>query len=89
MDVYVRSLERANERQLSQALLGIPRGVLDDCRAVVDLGDFVLREDDLAHVANVQPLVRRVAHGAVVEVEAVDVDVGLHCAREPNQVRAI
>ena len=47
----------------------------DDGREVADTADAVLREQPPAQGIEVKPLVRRALEAAVVQVEAVDVDV--------------
>ncbi len=78
MNLDPSRLESTDEGLLPRALVRVPWRVSHECGAVVNLGDLVPRERELAHAADVQPLVRRAANGAVVEVEAVDVDVGAH-----------
>src|SRR5690348_6173986 len=59
MRLDASSLERTDEHQLTEALLWIPRRILDDRGAVVRLMDVVAGERELTHLADVEPLVGR------------------------------
>lgn len=69
--------ERLEVHGLSPMLQRIPESWLNAGGEILDFQDAVLwAEDSLAERKQVQPLVRCAAKRPVVEVQAVDVDIG-------------
>jgi hypothetical protein len=66
---------------LSSGDVWIAGSCLDIRSEVSDAVDDVTGQKSVAHGRDVQPLVRGVSDGAVVEVEAVNVDVSAHVSR--------
>ena len=59
-------------------LIGVMRRAADLRSEVADRPDVVLRQERAAKRMDIQPLVGRALEAAIVEVVAVDVDVGSH-----------
>ena len=57
---------------------GSPGRALTRAVKVLDTGDLVLWKEKLAKLPDIKPLERRPLDRAVIQVEAIDVHIGLH-----------
>ena len=77
MDLEARQRGQGSQvRLLPLGLSGIAGTGIESGGEVADLIDCVQREESFGQFTQIQPSERCVLEGAVVEVEAVDVDVG-------------
>lgn len=66
-------------------LLRIVRPGLYQGREIADSIDLILREQQPTKLAEVQPLIRRFPNSAVVQIEAVDINVDSHLPLEKQK----
>ena len=86
MDAQVRDSPKGAEiRLLSLSLRRVSRTIRDDGGEVPDAVDLVLGQQESRQLPEVQPPVRLALKGPVVEVEAVNVEVGPDGALFPKK----
>ena len=79
MDADLRKRSQGAEiRLLAGGLIGVMRRAADLRSEVADRPDVVLRQERAAKRMDIQPLVGRALEAAIVEVVAVDIDMGSH-----------
>jgi len=85
-DLEVRErAERPEKGLLPRGLIGIARTGADPSGEVLDPGNLVPREEQLAQLPDIKPPERRPLDGAIVQVEAIDIHIGLHASAGKKQ----
>jgi hypothetical protein len=70
--------QRTEVDLLTARRIGIGRQSSDVSGKIFDAFDLVLGQEDGAKFREIQPLMRGVLYAAEIEIERVDIDIGLH-----------
>lgn len=70
-----RCIDRPEIALLSNGLTGITGAWFHIGREILDCKDFILREHQVAELGEIEPAIRRVSDGSIIEVEAIHINI--------------